>query len=161
MGRNPYKERKYQIERMWEVHQEICRRVLLGQKNTEIAEDLNVTPQMVSYTRNSALVREKLDAMNAAADANTVDIAQRIKDLAPKALEVMSTLMDSEDTPSAVRIRTAMDLLDRAGHSAVKKIQTDTTTHITVEQLENLKRRGRELGLIVDITANQPKTLEA
>lgn len=160
MGRNPYKERKYQIERMWEVHQEICRRVLLGQKNTEIAEDLNVTPQMVSYTRNSALVKDKLEAMTAAADANTVDIAQRIREIAPRALEVMTDLMDDTNTAAAVRIRTAMDLLDRAGHGAVKKIQTDSTTHITVEQLENLKRRGRELGLIVDITAQQ-KTLEA
>ena len=47
MAKLPTGNRKYQIKELWDRHHEINRRILLGQKNKEIAEDLNITEATV------------------------------------------------------------------------------------------------------------------
>ena len=58
--------RKYQIQKLWDIHQEILRLLLLGHKPVEIAKTLGVTPTMVSYTANSELVKKRLEVMRGA-----------------------------------------------------------------------------------------------
>jgi len=74
---------------MWEVHHEIARLVLLGYKNVDIAEKLDCSPQLVSNVRNSPVVKEKLALMRGARDADTIDIAKEIKEIAPEALNLL------------------------------------------------------------------------
>lgn len=144
MGRNPTGEREYQIEKMWNVHHEISRLLLLGMKNVDIARQLNVSEVMVSYTKNSALVQRKLDIMSGARDHDAVTISNRIKELAPKAVEVMEGLLDSE--VEMIQFRAAVDILDRAGHGAVKK-EISLHGELTEADLIDIKNRAREIGL--------------
>ena len=89
MGRLPTNNRKYQISRVWERHQEIARLIVSGFSNKAIAEQLNITPQTVSYTRNSHLVQEIMEDLGEARDEEVKSISLRIREMAPKALDLI------------------------------------------------------------------------
>ncbi len=141
-------ERKtFEVSEMWELHHEIVRRLVLGQKNSEIAKALNVTPVMVSYTRNSKVVQKQLDLMRAARDAETFDVAIRIRENAPAALELLEGIIeDGGDTHGiALAARTAESMLDRGGYAAPKKLE-GVIAHFTKDEIEELKRQAMESG---------------
>jgi hypothetical protein len=141
MGRNPTGQRKYQIQEMWEVHHEITRRLLLGLKSKDIAQDLGVTEAVVSYTKNSHLVQQQLSLMQGARDAECVDAAVEIKRLVPKALRILEEVLDSESHPM-LKLRAASDVLDRE----IPKKQRFEHAHafLTAEQITEIKNRARE-----------------
>lgn len=140
--------RTFEVSKMWEVHHEICRRLLLGQKASRIAEDLKVTEAMVSYVRNSRVVMDRLEEMKGARDANTIDLAKAIREKAPTALKLLSRIIEGEiDAPITTRAREANNWLDRAGYAAVRTIQAQHVhAHFTAEEIEDIKRRAIENG---------------
>ena len=133
---------------MWDRYQEIARRIFLGQKNVAIANDLDLTPQTVSYVRNSEMVQEKLKGMQLAADKDAVNIQSRIKELAPAALELMESAIKTgkvgqETIPAALRLSSAEKLMDRAGHAAPKEVRNlNLHGHFTSEDIEGIKARA-------------------
>jgi len=149
-------ERKtFTVENVWDSHQEIMRLAVTGMKQVDIAEQLGVTEAMVSYTLNSPVVKRQLSIMRAARDVDAIDVAKRIQEIAPKALEVLEELL--EEGNQAIKFRSATDILDRAGHAAVKTVRTQNlSVHLTREDLDEVKQRAREIGLCVDI----PTTME-
>lgn len=152
-GRKNPEGRKYQIKELWAIHHEIIRRLLLGQKSKEIAEDLKISPVLVSYTKNSALGKRHLELMQGAIDRETVDVRVRIKQMAATAAKVLDLAM-SEDQPMALRVKSATEVLDRAGH--VKVIKTENLhAHLTAEDIEAIKQRAREEGVVVDVQATE------
>ena len=79
---DPSKERgTWVVNEMWDVHHEIARRLVLGQKNVQIAEDLGISAVMVSNVRNSPIVQEHTAIMRGARDADTVDLSREIKEM--------------------------------------------------------------------------------
>lgn len=152
MGRLPTGNRKYHIQDLWSAHHEILRMLLLGMKEVDIAAALNVTPAMVSYTKNSAIGKRQLNIMQGARDAHTMNVAVRIKELAPKAVEVLETQMDSE-TERIAQVA-ALSILDRAGYAPVQRLQAETVhMHFTSDELKDIKARAKA---IIDI---QPTTM--
>ena len=143
--------RTFQVEKMWNIHHEIARLSSLGMKGTQIAEGLGVSPAMVNYTVNSPIVRDKIEILKGARDAETVELAQRIKDFAPKCLDLLEKVIEEEsDVTGAsihLRVRTAQDYADRAGLGAVRRHQI-LTGRITPEQLDEIKQRARGAGII-------------
>lgn len=144
MGRTPSPDgRRYQLETLWEVHHEILRRLSLGQKSVDIARDLNVTTPVVSYVKNSEIGRRQLDLMRGAADLEVVNVQGRIKELAATAVRVLEAGLE-EDQPMLTRLKTAFDVLDRAGHAAPKVLRTENLhAHLTGEDLALLKERAK------------------
>lgn len=134
---------QYEIQDLNARHHEIIRLLSLGLRNTEIADALRISPVTVSYVRNSELGRKKLDELMGRIDDNVVDLQQRMKVLAPTALDTLEDLMHSRETSSAVRANIAKDLLDRAGHAAVKRVETISAL-LTAEDIEHLKQKARE-----------------
>ena len=140
---------------MWELHHEIVRRLVLGQKNTEIAKALNVTPVMVSYTRNSKVVQKQLDLMSAARDADTLDIAIRIRENGPAALTLLEDIIGDRGATYGIALaaRTAESMLDRGGYAAPRKIDA-VVAHFTKDEIEELKRQAvessKDSGMIID-----------
>jgi len=123
MGRLPSNNRKYQIQTLQERHREILRMLSLGQSPKDISHSLGVT---------TAVVQE----------------------LAPEALDTLERLMkDDEESPDTLRAKIAMDVLDRAGHGAVKK-QVSLHQNLSKEDINNIKQRakdiGEDIGLVVD-----------
>ena len=165
MGRHklPETHKQYQIEQMWDLHHEVCRLALIGMKQVDIAAHLGVSPVMVSYTLRSPIVRRQMDAMQADRNLEAIDVAQEIKNLAPKAVQVLEEMMNG-DLPN-LKLKAATDILDRAGHAAVKTLRTENLhAHFTSEEIQDIKRRAKEVGLladVIDLEASDVKCNEA
>lgn len=148
MGRIPSKDRKYNIQKLWDVHHEILRLTLLGLKSVDIATMLGVTPAMVSYTQNSTIAKRQLAVMRGARDANAVDVAKKIQELQPAAVQKLSELMESET--EAISLKAAMTLLDRGGNAPVQRVQADHRhLSFTIQELQEIKDRARKTMPIV------------
>lgn len=158
--RLPQNGRTFRIGKLWEIHHEIARRLSLGEKNRDIADALGITEVMVSYTKNSKLVEDKVDILRASMDADTIDLGIRIKEFAPRALQLLEDVIEGhhEEASIALRARYADRHLDRAGYTPVRKIAV-ATGHLSREDVEDIKRRATGAAVesgVVDITpANQ------
>ena len=148
----PDKKRTYEVSEMWDVHHEIVRRLLIGQKVGNIAKDLKVSEAMVSYTRNSPVVREKLEIMKGARDAETIDLAKRIRENAPQSLrlleDIISGEVDGTSVPLNMRRQEANMMMNRAGFAPVQTIKGAILHgHYTSEEIDDIKKRAVEDGL--------------
>ena len=148
MAKLPTNKRKYQIKELWERHNEINRRLLLGQKSKDIAKELEVSEATVSYTKNSKLAQKELSIMKVARDADTIDVARQIREIAPQALEVLENIMNDVETTETLKAKVATDLLDRAGYSPPKKvIGAIAHQHFGKADIEKIKERAMNIGI--------------
>jgi predicted transcriptional regulator len=146
---NPH-GRKYQIQKLWDIHHEILRLLLLGWDKTKIAETLGVTPVMVSYTANSELVKRRLEVMRGARDAEALDLSVEIKRFAPEAFQLLQQIM-KESQSEKNKIAIAMDMLDRAGYAPPKIIEGKFMhAHFTADEIEEMKKRAKESGQVIE-----------
>lgn len=123
MGALPEGNRRYNLRQLNAVHMEILRRHFVGQKSVEIAEALGLSPVTVSYTINNPLAVEILEQMQSGALASVQNVQERLKALAVDAVDVLEEMVTEPSAPPALRVRAAQDVLDRAGHGAVKKVE--------------------------------------
>ncbi len=154
----PSDRRTFEVSKMWDIHHEIARLVLLGLKSTEIAERLGVSEAMVSYTRNSKVVEDKMEIMQGARDKECLDIMAQIKEEVPEALRVLKQIMLGDSaklgqSPSLnLRARTAENWMDRAGYPAQKPgMNMHLHGHFSAQDIEEIKKRARENPQIIDI----------
>lgn len=146
MGRVPTYQRKYEVQHMWERHHEIVRMTLLGMSPGVVAERLNITPQTVSNTLNSKIVRDKLQILRAERDSSSVDVASAIRNLAPKCVEAIDGILTSDAVSHAVKLAAARDILDRTGHGATKVIRTENVHGVfTKDDLMEMKKNAHLL----------------
>lgn len=135
----------FRVGKVWELHDEISRRLLLGQKNTVIAEALRCTTATVSNVRNSPIIQDKLSLMKGARDAYTVDIARDIQEFAPTALKVLKDIVEGRgigaNASPALRAKEAGHFLDRAGYVPIRKEQ-HVHAHLTSDEIEQIKQRA-------------------
>lgn len=135
----------HQVAKIWELHDEIARRILLGQKNVVIADALGCTPTTVSNVRNSEVIQDKLAIMKGARDASTVDIARDIQEFAPTALKVLKDIVEGRgigaNASPALRAKEAGHFLDRAGHGAVRR-EERISAHLTAQDIQEIKERA-------------------
>ncbi len=145
-------ERKgHVIVEMWESHHEIARRLLLGQKGTDIARDLNCSAQTISNVRNSPVVKDKLAIMSAARDAGSIDLAREIADLAPLALQRVKEALETgqvmgRELNGISILKEANQLLDREIGKPTQRVDTrNIHGHFTMDDIERIKARAKEL----------------
>lgn len=129
-------ERKYDFLEVQYLHKEICRRIILGQNNKEIASALHITPQTVCLVKNSTITKRHLDHLEDKADDEVVKVRGRIKAVSVDAMKILEQVVSSDsmnnpfyDTPVGLKIKVAQDLLDRGGHSAKRLMEVDINTH--------------------------------
>lgn len=144
----------FRVSKIWELHDEIARRILLGQKNTVIADALQCSVSTVSNVRNSPVIQDKLTIMRGARDAYTVDIARDIQEFAPTALKVLKDIVGGQgigaSASPALRAREANNWLDRAGHAPIKR-EEHLHGHLTRDDIEKIKDRAlRANGPVVE-----------
>jgi hypothetical protein len=146
--RNPDGNQTYDVTRLWEHHGEICRLVAAGiTSNVRIAALLGCTPQTVSNVRNSALAQAKIAELVAARDQDSIDVAKRIAELAPLAVDVMKMNMQAalNDDIDSLDVRklgqvAAAGILD---HAIPKKVQgTILHGHMSLSRIEEIKKRA-------------------
>ena len=142
------------VGKMWDKHQEIKRLLLTGHTNVEIADMVGCTPQTVSNVKNSPIVQEELSIMRAARDAESIDVATEIRNLAPIAIGMVKEVINGQDIDGEkpnlpMRLRTAEKLLDRAGYGGVQR-SIGVHAVFTKEDLDQIKQRAFASGTVVD-----------
>jgi hypothetical protein len=144
----PDTRKTFEVSKIWETHSEIIRRLLVGQKASAIAEEMDVSRAMVSYVRKSRVVQDRLAELGAERDAISVDTARYIKDKVPKALRLLEQIMVGDvDATIGLRAKEANNWLDRAGYSPVRNVNANVNvSHFTPEDIEDIKRRAIENG---------------
>lgn len=142
-------KRKYQIKSMKEKHHAIKRLDSLGIKHKEIAKEVGCTPENVCQVTGSELYMRELDVLRVAKDSVAVDVGKRIIEIGVKGLDLLDDVVngkgkDGQQADISLRVRVAMDALDRRPESAkVKTIQGDLRHHlIGVDVLERIKERA-------------------
>jgi hypothetical protein len=145
------KKKGWQVAEMWDKHHEIARRLILGEKNVDIAAALGCTEVQVSNVKNSPVVQDKLAIMRAARDAGTIDLAREIQDLAPIALARIREALEEGKTlgrelSGSSILKEANSVLDREIGKPTQTINTrNLHGHFTAEDLERIKNRAKEL----------------
>ena len=149
-ARRSYSGRKtYNIKQLWEKNHEIINLAVLGLKSPQIAEIVGVTEATVSNTVNSDLGKEKLHLMRASRDADTLDAAKKIQELTAKALLLYEQILDSEGEDSAplgMKVNVSKHVVnDLSGLKVPTRMEGRLMhAHLSLEDIEELKRRGRE-----------------
>lgn len=137
-------ERAFELQKLRDLNKEIIRLAVTGMKQKEIAKVVGCTEMTVANTLASGVARQQIANMHAMRDRQAVDIGSRIQELAQEAIEVMGELLLSPSTRDNVRKDIAVDLLDRAGHSPVRRLETRQT--ITQGELDAVKQKALEIG---------------
>ena len=146
------------VGEMTELHHEICRHVLLGKKNVEIASMLGCTPQTVSNVRNSPIVKHRLRELSAARDVAVVNFAAEVQARAQRAFEILdeALLDETGEVPLMMRLKEANNILDRVERvEGIGQRNVHLHAHLSMDDIEELKRRalaaGVASGQVVDV----------
>jgi predicted transcriptional regulator len=148
------KDRKtHQIVQLWERSQEIVGMASTGMKYTEIAAELNVTPQTVSNTLNSELGKQKLADLRQQRDEEYGRIQRRIRDLSDKAVDTVEQILDMDEQAAHLKLRAALDVLDRSGHKPADKSEhKHVHALVNSEAIKALKERGKRNMEVIDVS---------
>jgi len=142
----------FELTALYDRHREILRLKLLGMKSDEIAASMRIHPSTVNYTINSRIGRDQLEIMQGARDAESIDLAIRIKNFAPNCLKLLEDVIDkgvvtyedssTEKASPLTRVKTAQDYADRAGLGAVKR-HAILTGRLTKDRIDKIKEMAR------------------
>jgi len=155
----PGRHRAFEVEVLWDIHQEIARLLVLGFKNVEIAKKLNCSKSTISNVRNSEVVKEHIAMLQGVRNAEVIDIVDDIKKFAPTCVNLLKEVVKNEvegaGADITLRSRTAENLLDRAGYAAPKAITVDTShihTFMTKEDLNEIVKVAKARKIVEEIT---------
>ena len=138
------------IGEMTELHHEICRMILLGMKNVDIAQKLNCTPQTVSNVRNSPIAKHRLRELSGVRDAVAVNFAAEVQQRAARAFEILDEVLMDEtgEVPLMMRVKEANNILDRVERvEGIGQRNLHIHAHLTADEIANLKQRALDIGL--------------
>ena len=144
----PAMKKGFQVAEMHELHHEIARRLVLTQKPKDIAAELGCAYTTVISVKNSPVVQEQIRLLQGAQDATVIDVTERIRNLAPKAVEVLESIMNDEDASANIRSKNALAILDRAGHAPPKNVNIKgVVATVSADDLVKIKQRAAEIGI--------------
>jgi len=147
---------QWEAKALWESSHEIMRLAFLGWRNKEIAEKLGVDKVTVSNTINSTLGQKKLQLMHDARDADVIDVADKIAELAPQAVDVYKRILEEDGVNLSLKKNTADTILkDILGHQAPKKVEGKFAhAHLGEEDISRIKERSlaaaAAAGVVID-----------
>lgn len=128
---------------------EIVRLSFLGMANAEIARELGMSICTVAQTLSSELGKDLLAHLEERADENAVNVRRVIDHTAPLAANLLRRVIEGDEAlpnvSTALRVSTAKDMLDRAGHGKVTKVLS-VNANISLG-IEEIKARAKEIGL--------------
>ena len=159
----------HDLLKMSERHHQIIRYNLLGYKNNQIAEKLNITAASVGVVLNSSIVQIKREQLRGAQDKKTVDIMNDINEILPAAVLLLKNIVNegemSKDTPQAsLQAKVSKDLLGIAGYSPVNKSESrNLNMALTTDEVESMVNDAKQLGfdcVEAEIVENKPEKSE-
>ena len=151
--------KRFEVSEEWARHKEIARRHALGQKNTVIARALGVSPQMVSYTVNSAKVQDHVDVINGERDAQTMVLKDEIRALLPRAVKnleeiLMKGTVNGKDASATLIARESNNIIDREAGKPTQKVEGQFAHAIlTADDIEDIKARAMKSSDVIEAEA--------
>lgn len=144
------------LTKMNSRHHEIVRLSILGYKDKQIADKLNITPLSVKNCLSSPIAKAMIGNINASRNVKTVELADQIQEILPDAIKLLEavidggTLNDKDVRDRALQASTAKHLLGIGGLSPVKRVESrNQTTHLTADDIRQLVSEARDLGMCV------------
>ena len=138
------------LKKLRGVHGEILRLHHMGVKSGEIAKTVGKCEGTVNYTIQSVPGQERLRELQLLSDNDSVEIAKKLRKIAPEAVDMMKSIMldevEDEHVSVPTRLRAAESLLDRGGWGKVTK--SNITIKDDSQIVEEIKARAVEIGLI-------------
>lgn len=137
----------YKLTEIRSSHREIVRLAVAGLKQVEIADRLNVHKQTVTNVLNNPIILKQVKMLQDAKDASAKK-STTLDDLRPHAVDALEDLvLDVDEKAKAVRLNAAKEILDRTDGKAVQRHDIKQTS-IILEQIQILKERAREAGVL-------------
>lgn len=163
-GRKVVEGRQNQLKELNGRHHSILRLSLLGYSRWDIAEKLQCSYATVCSALDSNLGKAQKGILQSELDGTAVEAAKRIREIAPKAIKVVEEILESENVPTAVKLKAAQDVLDRAGMGAVKRVDVaSSSVSISLSDIEEMKRtameRAKANGLLIDVSPTSCDTV--
>lgn len=93
---NPGGNQGYDLSKVWEHHEEIARRLCIGERAVDIAKDLGLHPQTVSNVRNNPIVKELLRIYRRERDSEVRVLVSEARAVAPKAIALMQKAIEND-----------------------------------------------------------------
>lgn len=134
---------QYGLSYIRPYHREIARRLVLGQKQSEISRDLGMSVSRMSIIINSPLFKLELKRLETMRDNGVGEVTQQLRELSPVALETVERIMYSARS-DRLRLDAAETILDRGGFGAINKslikseVSVTQTQGMTNEELREL-----------------------
>ena len=152
MGIPAIQRRNVTVKHMTDRHQEIIRRIVRGEKPTEVAAAVGMTKAWVSTCIHSPILRKRIEQLQGEADEKAVDIRTRLLEISDSALDVLENIVkkqnDANDAPLNLRASVAKDLLDRAGYGAVKRVESKNLhAHLNAQDIDEIVKRASSVDL--------------
>ena len=149
MGRIPQEESNsvtlYGIAYLRPYHLEIARRLVLGQRASQISELLGMSQSRLSIIINSPLFKLELHRLESERDRGVTDVTKTLRELSPLALETVERTMYGAKSES-LRFSAAESILDRAGFGKINKMAihgeiNHNYSNLSDEELRDLARQ--------------------
>ena len=159
-GEAPTTTKRWKVSEMWNLHHEIARRLVLGQKNTEIAKALEITPQTVSNVKCSPIVQEQMALLGGTRDAEVIDLKREIEEIVPEAVFLLKDIIRGEgqgqNASLTLRAKESNNMLARVGHGVPQKIQSENIQiQLTSQDISDIKQRAAANSDVIDINKDE------
>ena len=139
-------------------HHEIARRLVLGQRNCDIAKDMGITPMMVSNVRNAPVVKEQMSFLSAKKDQITMRISEQIAEALPKCVKFLTETIDDPNVDNPLKSKNAFGLLAAGGYGPTKNVNIKGVHQIlTAADIAEIRNEAEQIGInsgIIDISAS-------
>lgn len=157
---------KQPITHLWERHREIARRLVAGERQKDIAQDLGMTQSRISIVANSPEMQQAVGELSAKADEEAVDISARLQALSSDAVNVLEHVIKKNTSPfnESLQVKVAEAILDRAGYARAVKTEGSVNHKISAEGIlgEALRTlRERAQGGVARLGGAEPRLIEA
>jgi len=136
-------------------HKQLARLLVQGHTQSEAARLLDMHKSTVSRLVRESLIANEIKRLQQRADDNASTcvpgIPEKIAEGAHKGIEVLEAILNDERTDSdmlKLKANVALELLARAGFGPVKQVnvkQESMSAHFTLEDIEEIKERARQL----------------
>lgn len=129
---------KYSLGEIRPIHREIARRLVVGQKPSEVRASLGLSSSRFSIITNSPLFKVEVKKLEMQRDQGVVDVTKTFKELSPIAIEQIERIM-YVTKDEHLKVKCAESILDRAGYGKVTKTDVNisgTVTHSTLTKDE-------------------------
>lgn len=145
----------HELRRMTGRHRVILRLHLAGWSGREIAQAVRMTPEWVYGVINSVEFQKECSRLNDMLDEEFVkrevegELGDPVRQLLhDESMNNLLTLIDLRDDTNAkpeIRMRTAMDMLDRDGYNVVDKKKIDANLNLEKTVQDNISKAVADL----------------